>query len=56
MYYYNTGLSYAILGDVQGASQYLGYIASDGTEYPIVKRVNKYIATDDINILLSKMP
>ena len=56
MYYYNTGLSYAILGDVQGASQYLGYIASDGTEYPRVKRVNKYIATGDINILLSKMP
>ncbi len=56
MYYYNTGLSYAILGETQGAAQYLGYIASDGTDYPIVRRVNEYISTGDINILLSKMP
>lgn len=56
MYYYNIGLSYAVMGDAQGAAQYLGYIAADGTNYPAVKRVNEYVSTGDINILMSKMP
>ncbi len=54
--YYDIGLSYAVMGNTENASQYFEYISSSKRNYPLVSRVRTYLSTGDIFILMQTMP